>query len=294
MVVHTNAAYCRLTGIDSHQVVGKSISSLLSISDEVHSPSVSSHEGQQTAAGGETERGGNVNELAAAEAAGRARASRQNRSSLGLERLIASSGFGQLHAVHVHMKPQNMLGKNVTIVQYPQSLSARNIGRNRDEGSNDTSLTGSYDGPSGCIRCLASIAPVVQSPAALDAGTSDKEGHAQTKQKRRKVHESETQLHRKHVSPNDSYRKHQSPPLITHYVIQVQPDSVGAKHGSEESLSSNSTPVEARLLGLTKEEFQRHNRTIAAAFGPDVEPPLEDDALMSESTEAKEPVSAVG
>ena len=34
LVVHTNAAYCRLSGIDSHAAVGKPISNLLSLPDQ--------------------------------------------------------------------------------------------------------------------------------------------------------------------------------------------------------------------------------------------------------------------
>lgn len=226
--------------------------------------------------------------LAAAAAAGRARASQQNSLSVGIERLVAASGFGKLHVIHAHGKPQHLLG-NVSI---PDGSA-----RNRDEGSNDTSLTGSENSRALTIVCRSSIAPVVSASVAIDSMVvSDKE-MSHPKAKRRKTHGSgEQEAHRKHSqSAKDTacFRKHHGRQTITHYVIQLQPQE-SFKDGSEGSLSSGSTSVEARLLGLTKAQLYGQRKAVGSGIGQDemMDDATEEDAVASEST--KEPVAAIG
>jgi hypothetical protein len=71
---------------------------------------------------------------------------------------------------------------------------------------------------------------------------------------------------------------------------------------SGESSSSDSTSVEARLLGLTKSQLRQQRSVIAPE--PDVDRQIAeavrdadmetDDGVLSESTETKEPLTAVG
>lgn len=306
--MHTNAAYSRLTGIDSHTVVGKPITTLLSIPDNLlaaEGESINSNEAPDVAAL-EPARGADpfardlTEQLHAAEAAGRARASRQNRRSVGLERLVAASGFGRLHVIQVHAKPHHMVGKNVTVIQNAQARARSGlISQAREEGSNDASHASSGRFDSGHLRtvkCRSSIAPVVSSPSVMDSiVVTDKEQSAHPKAKRRKVHEQEQ--HRKHGVSKETVgppRHHRN--IITHYVIQLQPQesAPAAKQGSEASLSSNSTSVEARLLGLTKSELQKQRLAVGAALHVQEPEGPPDDAAGSESSDTVEPVTAIG
>lgn len=155
LVVYTNAAYCRLSGIDAHTVVGKPISSLLSMPDpetlaevahqrhqliqeesEVNSgvlPDEKEKEDDHNIA--QKEEATETQGLSAAEAAGRARAAASLEDSI--ERLIATSGFGRWNIINVTaMKPSEA-----------QQLRAR------EEGSNGSSITSNYDGPYHQVPC---------------------------------------------------------------------------------------------------------------------------------------------
>ena len=299
LVVHTNAAYCRLTGIDSHKVVGKPIRALLSVPEEGLSAMQGFQDESSEAAAG------NNSELAAAAAAGRARASQQNRQSVELERMVASSGFGHLHTLRVHAKQHHLVGKNVSFIPdgTPRvaAAAAANAGV-RDEGSHDTSLTGSFEGHP-FIRCQTSVAPVVSSVTCLESMVvSDREGSIHQKAKRRKLHgapEAEAQRKPHAHAPKESttsHRKHALPLRTTHFIIQLQP-LVSGKQGSEESLSSNSTSVEARLLGISKAELLAQRQTVhtsKAILHESDALQADDDAAASESTGTREPVSTVG
>ena len=316
LVVHTNAAYSRLTGIDSHIVVGKPISSLLSIQDGgALSSARGNDEGQVAATDGDNNssvnspsRNTQSSDLAAAAAAGRARAevsSRHVSRDVGLERLVASSGFGHLLAVQVTTKPHQMVGRNLTILQ--GATTGRAALNNRDEGSNATSLTSSCAGGASVrlLGCRASIAPVVSSSEAV-GGTmvTDKESDGQQKSKRRKHHNGADQdAHRRTAATNTPphNRRHNHRQVVTHYVIQLENDEGTAhKQGSAGSLSSDSTSVEARLLGLSKSQLHRQRavaslQSLTAAAAPDgAQLPADEEGGASESTEPKESLTAIG
>jgi len=309
--VHTNAAYSRLTGIDSHSVVGKPITALLSIPDNLITDSGTSNNNEahqppdETTSAGPAASRDAADQLAAAAAAGRARASQQNQRSVGLERLVAASGFGRLHVMQVHSKPHQMMGKNVTVVQNdsaprPGPRAGGSLSQNPEDGSNDASLTSSgYEnsrrGDVFTLKCRSSIAPVVSTPSAVESFSvvSDRDATAHHNAKRRKVNEHEA--HGRKPKELVNHRRHHINlrQVITHYVIQLQPQEHATKQGSEESLSSNSTSVEARLLGLTKVELQKQRLAVGAALAQDqeVQP---DDGIGSETTDTREPVSAIG
>jgi len=303
--VHTNAAYSRLTGVDSHAVVGKPITNLLSIPDSLITEG-ESLDSNEAAGASATEIGTQppadrdpTEQLQAAEAAGRARASRQNRRSVGLERLVAASGFGRLHVIHVHAKPHHMVGKSVAVVQNAQARArSSSIGLGREEASNDASIASSTRF-NNCqlrtVKCRSSIAPVVSAPSVVESMVvTDKEQSSHGKAKRRKVHEQD--MHRKHgISKETTGLTRHNRNVITHYVIQLQPhESESAKERSEASLSSNSTSVEARLLGLTKSELQKQRLAVGAALLAHESEGQPDDPVGSESSDTREPVSAIG
>lgn len=253
LIVHTNAAFSRLTGLESHHVVGNPISSLLSLPEksvegtEAHDPS-SADSGRAQAVG----------EFSVPPVAARGfQLSQQsvNKQNHGLERLVASSGFGHLHIVQVRSKANSMLGKKVTIVQGSPSRLAALASHARDEGSSSTGRAGAYEG---YITCRSSIAPVVSSPAPMDSAVvsdTGKECSLHAKGKRRKLSAADDDAHRKHANNSADHVKHFQQQMVTHYAIQLHQLEAGLKHESAESLSSHSTSVEARLLGLSKAEL---------------------------------------
>jgi hypothetical protein len=301
LVVHTNAAYSRLTGMDSHTVVGKPITSLLSIMDQVETSATAySNDVHHEHSSVVDDAAGNPqsSELVAAAVAGRARAeaSEPDAIRIGLDRLVVSCGFGRLHRVQVAAKPHQMVGRNVTIIKDAApsggtTLSACNGG---EAGSNDTSLATNQ------VSCQISIAPVVSASSAMDTSTvldsMDSEMH---KSKRRKHHGLEQEPHRMNDEGKEVYvhhhRRHPHRQLVTHYVLQLEElDGKPNKNESLDSLSSNSASVEARLVGLTKAELD--NQRLAANVPPAHEEPdiLDDEEDEGESIGTIKPVAAIG
>ena len=92
---------------------------------------------------------------------------------------------------------------------------------------------------------------------------------------------------------------HRKRHLITHYVIQLEPfEGAVQKLGGIESHSSTSTTVEAHILGLTKSELRRQRMRTAPPLplqdGTDRPAENDEDELESDSSEQREPVSAIG
>ncbi|CAB9509086.1 expressed unknown protein [Seminavis robusta] len=178
LVVHTNAAYTRLTGIDAHAAVGKPVSTLLAVQEPssmnragdaaienvARAPS-NANLNQAAVPGGVRQ-----NQLGAfqvetmnsfqrqgqshaeAEEAGRARAAQASQNDSGninLERLVAACGFGKYLVLHARSRPHHMVGRNVTFV--------------------------TKTGPAGSSLppAAAASAPAVHSMRKLDDGSSD-------------------------------------------------------------------------------------------------------------------------
>ena len=249
-----------MTGIDSHNVVGKSVACLLSVPpaavplpqdtlvEQAAPEGAPSSDKQPTSP--------EMYGLAAAAASGRAEASRQMQKDLTLDRLIATSGFGHFHIVHVSSKLHQMVGKNVTVIK--NSSSAAQAPR-QDESSNDTSLTSSSDEVQRPkpISCLVSIAPVCSSSTAIGHGVgvgNQSDAHKAKRPKHHHHHGGDQDSQKKAAAQSEmpsQHRKCHAPELVSHFVIQLQPQSgEGGKNGSMESLSSKSFGVEANLLGL--------------------------------------------
>lgn len=179
LVVHTNAAYCRLSGIDSHAVVGKPISILLSIPDlQTLAEVTQNHQRQQETTeeapglesaihrslqNDDSNQDSNDNlfhtesreryDLTAAEAAGRARAAASQADSV--ERIIATSGLGRWSIINLNAKP--LLGQNLAIVK-PSEIHKP---RSREGDSNGSSIASNCEGSYRDIVCKFSFNSIV-------------------------------------------------------------------------------------------------------------------------------------
>jgi hypothetical protein len=325
LVVYTNAAYSRLSGIDC--AIGTPLASLLSVPDpdalakigggnegpsietltvgvdnvceSVHlkkdGPFENEMKNENGSAGSQTH--------FAAEEPGRARAaaSQEDPTEMGLERLVAASGFGRCHVIHVSAKPHHMLGRNVAVMKQVNTNGTEI--RRREEGmSNGSSITSGYDGPYHMIPCSMGVSPVVSSPEAFTAAVAtDKDNHHHKTKRRKHHHHSNSQqpnaTHHQHRRNNlmREVSVHRKRHLITHYVIQLELyEGTFRKSGGLESHSSTSTTER-----LTKSELRRQ-RTRGPALqaqaedGSDRLPDEDDDEMESESSEPREPVAAIG
>jgi hypothetical protein len=333
LVVYTNAAYSRLSGIDSHAAVGKPIASLLSVPDPDTLAKIGNgNEGRsmETLTAGtenvcesvhQEENGHFENEMKnengsagsfAVEAAGRARAvaSQEDPTEMGLERLVAASGFGRCHVIHVSAKPHHMLGRNVTVTKQVDANGTEM--RSREEGmSNGSVITGGYDGPYHMeTTAVMGVSPVVSSPEAFTAAVvtdKDQDNHHNKTKRRKHHHHSDSQhsnaTHHQHRrnSPMREVYVHRKRHLITHFAIQLELyEGTFRKVGGLESHSSTSTTVEAHMLGLTKSELRRQRmrgpalRTQAEDGSDRLLDDEDDDEMESESSEPREPVAAIG
>lgn len=345
LVVYTNAAYSRLSGIDSHNAVGKPISSLLSIPDQYDlsqfddekdlSPAGESPSKRFTVDPGKNgvesssqgDRDGvaiaGQESHAAAAAAGRARAADAttgDANDIGLESLVANSGFGRLNMVSVRSKLHNMVGRNIKVLKSTYSTKG-----NQEEGSNGSSTTSNYDASHRVLACAMSISPVVSSPEAYHVVTDkDQDSHHhkskrnekdhdshQNNWKRRKHHHhhndntqdasSHLPHHRAHMMKEISI--HRKSQLVSHYVIQLEP-YIGDAQKTGAMESSTSTALEAQRLGLSKTDLKRQKteeavlRSSAAAEDRhqlnNDEYDDDEDEMESERSEHREHVSAIG
>jgi hypothetical protein len=223
LVVHTNAAYGRLTGIDSHKIVGKPIRALLSVQE----PS------------------GHL--VAPADAF---RTSSPDQRIASLERLVVSGGFGKMHTLLVHAASIQLPEANMTDCKDGGRLSSLN----------DVEPCCSHEQPTRYITCKASIAPIVSSlEVGVSSHTNDiEQGSHQQKLKNKK--------HDAYLEPDADgrsflkvdpvhLRRHHHPARVTHFVVQVC-DICDDEQDFADSLSTSSTSVEARLLGLTKDKVK--------------------------------------
>jgi len=319
LVVHTNAAYTRLTGIDSHLIIGKPIKELISIDksnlEDVPPPV----------------------DLGTTEADGHTQGETATRSlpkDVTLDQLVVTSGFGHINTVQVHTKLlHQMVGKNVTVTINNSGDAAPSAAGDgslkRDNEESNASSAGSCGGAMTDRRpvtCLISIAPIVSPSNATNSSVLvvDREAEvAYQKVKRIRHHHGASAIPAAAASPppppggeekeqqdtkqrskslpgevpaNNHHRKALLPlQLVTHFVIQLQSQGFNANEGSMESLSSNSASVEARLLGLSKEQVQQQRNAVNAhALHPLAEGEMLEEESMSENTTTKEPVATIG
>jgi hypothetical protein len=289
LVVHTNAAYTRLTGVDSHHVVGQAISSILSL-PEGYRPQDTHHN--------ESEDGSNPQ----ASDSSTNEPNQSSHANLALERLIATSGHGKVQLLRIASKPHHMVGRSVTITRetYEGSQNDTQLHKKEDQAVHDDASS-SRNEKLQQKPCRAAIAPIVSVSAYMPRASMSLEKEADlSKQKRRKSHSTEngemsaltpvlpSNDHRSRPSsPSKDHKKNANKLVVTHYLIQLE--DIGANSGknlSMESLSSNSTSVEARIVGLSKDQYKKQK--IAAAgvqeATQDSQDPADDEGGNSEST----------
>ena len=273
-VIYTNAAYSRLSGIDSHSAVGNPISSFLYLPSQQISQLDYQKEGpspgettikvnpsQEYEMNDDNHAATDSNNHAAAEAAGRARAAASCDDSItdGLEKLIVASEHGKLVKINIRCKPHKMLGRNVKVFKSMVPMK-----RNQEEGSNGSngsSITSSYDGPFNFVSCTMSISPVVSSPeiylnntiASKDKKVESHHNKTKRNDKEHDIHQQKSKRRKHHHTMNEIVHNRKRL-VISHYMIQLEPyegDSTkdDAERGSHSSLS---TEVEARMLGVQR------------------------------------------
>lgn len=273
-VIYTNAAYSRLSGIDSHSAVGNPITSFLSLPNEQVSQLNYQKEEPSTRNStlklDQTENFERMNDQnhttidaknhVAAEDAGRARAvaSVDDTTMVDLEKVIVASGHGKLIKINIRCKPHKIIGRNVKVFKSMVPMK-----RNQEEGSNGSSITSSYNGPYNFVACTMSISPVVSSPEIyMDATMTNKEKKGESYHNKGKRNDKEQDSHqqkskrRKHHYTMNEIVHNRKRQVISHYAIQLEPQEVDTTKNEAErgSHSSSSTDVEARVLGLTKAE----------------------------------------
>jgi len=310
-VVHTNAAYTRLTGIDAHAAVGKPVSALLSVqgpdrlhaeadasNQEVGQENVNQQQQQLDPIAFQSVTGDTIQSLAEAHTERAAQAS----VNVNLERLVAACGFGKYHLLYAKARPHQMVGRNITIVAraglsaaLPAAAADVKSVREHDDPNVETSQMRFFVGPFDCVKCRASISPIVSAyPEAITTtNTNHQEPHVY-KSKRRKHHHGHGSLHPNTGSYSDSTVPRQDHRGITHYAIQIDLVDDSKELNEKRSCSTSSTSVEANLLGLSKAELLRQRQ----ASNPGRQPELQvaqqdDDGMASETTEGTVAVTVV-
>lgn len=297
LVVHVNAAYSRLTGFDAHKVVGKSVSSMLAVPESI-SEGVELHACTTTEQERQTARDlpGIQEELPEAAAAVKARTESQLKDpSLidTLERLIVSCGCGHIQFVNaITTNVHQMVGRNVTF-----SNGTRDTGTNHSDKttrSTSSSLSDNEEVKPQLIPCRTAIAPIVsiQTPVESNVQTDQE---LDPKSKRRKHHHSgpsETTANKSTTltEPPSQHRRHNQPHVITHYIIQLErlaTDVEKQMMSVEDSLSSNSTSVEAR-------QDQQKAAVEASRESPGLPGVLGDDDVSESMTSQQEGIIAIG
>ena len=213
----------------------------------------------------------NILNHAAAAAAGQARANSNEMQEINVERLVAASGFGQIHEMNVTTKPHHMLGRNVTVTQ--QANQGGDHQREGEQGSQSSSIP-SNDGPFPFMVCRMGVSPVVSASNAMDLSPPQVVTDHENSSKRRKHHN------------NHSYRRHTRTTIVTHYVIQLE-----------------------RVVATAYDNKQQPNGSQSSQSNSNRKPPAGDDSDLpqaaaagdedyadngTEATDPREPVSAIG
>lgn len=303
LVVHTNAAYCRMTGTDSHDLVGKRLSELLALDNCAGSISDYDQQLQQ----GDNQPLASEDELQAVKM-------KAMSMYLSLEHLVATCGFGQVSNVKAKTNFGHQVdGKDVTVAISATTRSANVEGRiSKDDNHSLTSTTD--DGRDRQqIVCRVAIAPIVSTGTSSNRSivAVGREYELAVKEYCQKYHRVDTSdEHKQNPSPHmqacfsdtvseNLYRKnHQQPfSLVTHFLIQVQPISVECDQSSQTLISSNIASVEAPMLVMSEGNVESQRDAV------EDQPPLERDVEMEDEEESfsdatastlKNPVAAIG
>ena len=259
LVVHANAAFARLTGIDSHKVVGKPISYVLSLPNEVlGSSDIHNEQASTYAAAPDTATG--------RQRTNNHRGTRRHgpRHQDTLERLVAASGYGRLHLVHVTSKRSQLVGKSVAFHKERPSSVAQSVsgGRHREEraapvapdhqliirAAKDHSVSSDTSTCKQALSCRASIAPIVSEVSGL-SHDSHAVGDDENESKRRKLSPSvesstgTTGPARRGVSAGTSHEEKESSSVTKRRKLQ--------------SATTESLGTRGSMMAATKEQQQQ-------------------------------------
>ena len=200
----------------------------------------------------------------AAAAAGQARANSNEVHEVNIERLVAASGYGQIHLLNVCSKPYHAVGRNVTVFRDIQRTE------HHSEGSHGSSLA-SNDAHFHCVTCRIGVSPVISTSLALDVLSPQVVTDHENSNKRRKHH---------HV-----HRRHQRASLVTHYCIQL-----------EKVVSSSHESSQQNFGGSQSSQSVSNGKPIAAEQHAELSAGVIEHAgeHSSQSSDPREPVTTIG
>ena len=300
LVVHTNAAYTRLTGIDAHAAVGKPVSALLSVQGPPEAAN------QVTIGQNIEHRPIQVQEVEVT-SDGVTEA-----TSMNLERLVAACGFGKFHLLYAKAKNHQMLGRNVAFItrdgiaaSLPPSAGRNGTGSTiaSISGQEDTNYITICDPPFEAVKCRSSLSPVISDTTDATAVTDNNQETHSHKGKRRKSHhhgnvEQQGPANGIYYSVRPQWGstipKRIPEGVVTHYAIQLELFDESKELNGSNSLSS--TSAAAGLLRLNKEQLRQQREAVLAVQDEEAElrQPNDED-VASETTEGViEAVTAVG
>jgi len=235
-VIYTNAAYSRLSGINSHIVVGNPITTLLSLPSQQLSrldfqkepPSFENLKEKVNQTPMLKEMNDQDHDTTdsryhfTAQVTGSARAAafRDNKAEVGIEELVVASGNNKLNKVNIRYNTYQMLGRNVKVFK-----------SKREEESNESNITSSSDAHIENLACTMSISPIVASPEAYNASIfpdKEKKGDHQHHHHIHKAqdshqHKSKRRKHHHQSQSMSELTYNRKCQIISHYVIQLEP-----------------------------------------------------------------------
>jgi hypothetical protein len=213
LVVHTNAAYGRWTGLDSHLLVGQPIANLVSLPEPPASRSTVEANGASRLDG------------VVVVGALPSRHDQGHHQAMLLDRLIVASGFGRVHEVRVRTSrlPATLpcSGKNAMV---------------RDQCPNQETLLHSESGSSvEFVACRIAMAPIVSTDLNVASnGTTaslwDQAAAAAAADDANSRYDySPQQISARTMASTRSNRRQKCWPRVTHFVLQLQSDRAGAQ-----------------------------------------------------------------
>lgn len=285
VVEHTNAAYTRLTGIDSHAVVGKPLSSCMEIL-----ASESAKGSQSVREDGQSESSSNESvpstELELTVAAGRAHVqvppSRQPPSKIEMEVLVLSGGLCHFHLAHLTVRPHAMVDRKMAAGHAEQQKhDGAAPSRENSLTGNGASVRGKYSNEPLVLTCRISIAPVVSSPDSVTANEESELSQSKVKRKKYRTEASPNEeVHYRGIStggsPHSNRKRRQ---LVTHYIIHLQREDHPCKASSFGSASAGADLLSQPLVSTAPKRD-------AGSLAQQPEAPV--------STTERELVSAIG
>jgi hypothetical protein len=291
LIVHANAAFTRLTGIQSHTIVGKPVECAFCVSSTDEGAgrgrqrqgddSSSASEHPQTSEAHDSV----VNALSHCMKTSQATPLDASRArTQALEQLITVCGNSRPQDILVATNSHLLLGQDLTIMTNGQENSndfatlrvGDSIDGDVEKGNNE-----SLDPRTRQIRCKVSIMPVVSASRSIHFPSR---GEAKKVKKQHGTEEHEPPRHGEVKELLSDSRCHHSNQIVTHYLLQIEKKSE-EKMNSSGTLSSKSAS-EAEV-GMLRSEHQPQE--------PTADSPDDSDAGGNVSeTSRTNPVSAIG